>query len=46
MVFKNVGNSGDFGQHYKDVFKFLLLEIYLRIPNLEIKKEIKKIYKL
>ena len=46
MTFNNVGNSTSLGQHYKDIFKFLLLDIYLRIPNLKVKKEIKKIYKL
>lgn len=46
MTFSNVGNSTSSGQHFKDVFKFLLLDIYLRIPNLKVKQEIKEIYKL
>jgi hypothetical protein len=47
MHFSYVGNSeGNFHQHYKDVFKIFLMDMYLRIPNFEIRKKIKKIYKL
>ena len=47
MHFSYVGNSeGNFHQHYKDVFKIFLMDMYLRIPNFEIRKKIKDIYKL
>jgi|TARA_B100001964_G_C14206354_1_gene588333 hypothetical protein len=46
MFFSNVGNSTGNSQHYKDVFKIFLLDMYLRIPDFEIRKKIKEIYKL
>ena len=46
MFFSNVGNLENDTQHYKEVFKIFLNDMYLRIPNFEIRKKIKKIYKL
>ena len=46
MFFSNVGNLENDTQHYKEVFKIFLTDMYLRIPNFEIRKKIKKIYKL
>jgi len=46
MFFSNVGNLENDTQHYKDIFKIFLADMYLRIPNFEIRKKIKKIYKL
>ena len=46
MFFSNVGNLENDTQHYKEVFKIFLTDMYLRFPNFEIRKKIKKIYKL
>ena len=46
MIFSKVGNSESNSQHYKEIFKLFLLDMYLRIPNFEIIKKLKKIYKL
>ena len=46
MEIKNVGNSEKSSQHFKDVFKLILLDFYFRIPNFKIKKDLKKIYDL
>ena len=49
MEFKNVGNSGNSKikfQHYKDVIKFILSDIFLRIPDKNLKNLIKKNYKI
>ena len=46
MEIKNVGNSKKSIQHFKDVFKLILLDFYFRIPNFKIKKDLKKIYDL
>ncbi len=46
MEISNVGNSEESSQHFKDVFKLILLDFYFKIPNFEIKKDLKKIYKL
>lgn len=46
MFFSNVGNSENESQHYKEVFKIFLLDMYLRIPDFEIRKKLKEIYKL
>ena len=46
MEISNVGNSEESSQHFKEVFKFILLDFYLKIPNFKIKKDLKKIYKL
>tara|TARA_B100001250_G_scaffold276278_1_gene238730 strand:- start:1376 stop:2065 length:690 start_codon:yes stop_codon:yes gene_type:complete len=45
MFFSNVGNSSSNSQHFKEIFKIFLIDMYLRIPNFEIRKKIKKIYK-
>ena len=42
--FNNVGNKSDF-QHYKGVFKIILGDILLKIPDVNLKKLIKKTYK-
>ena len=44
MSFNKIGNKKDF-QHYKDVFKIILGDIFLKIPDINLKKLIKKIYK-
>lgn len=44
MEFQNVGNTLN-SQHFKEVFKLLLLDLYFRIPNQNIKAKLKKIYK-
>jgi len=46
MLFSKVGNSKSNSQHYKEIFKLFLFDMYLRIPNFEIIKKLKKIYKL
>ena len=46
MEINNVGNSEKSSQHFKEVFKFILLDFYFKIPNLKIKKDLRKIYKL
>ena len=40
MEISNVGNSEESSQHFKDVFKLILLDFYFKIPNFEIKKAI------
>ena len=45
LFFSNVGNSSG-SQHFKDVFKIILFDIYMRIPDFVIKKKLKKLYKL
>ena len=42
--FNNVGNKSSF-QHYKGVFKIILGDILLKIPDVNLKKLIKKTYK-
>jgi len=44
MSFNKIGNEKDF-QHYKDVFKIILGDIFLKIPDINLKKLIKKTYK-
>ena len=44
MSFNKIGNEKDF-QHYKDVFKIILGDIFLKIPNINLQKLIKKTYK-
>ena len=46
MEISNVGNSGESSQHFKEVFRLILLDFYFKIPNFKIKKDLKKIYKL
>ena len=43
MIFKKFGN--EFGyQHYKDIFKIILIDLVMRIPDQELRKIIKKHY--
>ncbi len=44
MSFNKIGNEKNF-QHYKDVFKIILGDILLKIPDINLKKLIKKTYK-
>ena len=44
MSFNKIGNRNDF-QHYKDVFKIILGDIFLKIPDINLQKLIKKTYK-
>ena len=44
MSFNKVGNKNEF-QHYKDVFKIILGDIFLKIPDINLQKLIKKTYK-
>ena len=32
MYFSNIGNGKSKNQHYKDLFQYLLKDLYLRIP--------------
>ena len=43
MKFKKFGNELGY-QHYKDVFKIILIDLVMRIPDQELKKNIKKYY--
>jgi len=45
LFFSNVGNTRS-SQHFKDVFKIILFDIYMRIPDFVIKKKLKQLYKL
>ena len=45
MTFKKIGNEKGY-QHYKDVLKFILFDIFATTNDLRIKKILKKIYKL
>lgn len=45
MTFKKIGNEQGY-QHYKDVLKFILFDIFATTNDLQIKKILKKIYKL
>ena len=45
MSFNKIGNEKDF-QHYKDVFKIILGDIFFKIPDINLQKLIKKTYKL
>ena len=44
MSFNRIGNKENF-QHYKDVFRIILGDIFLKIPNINLQKLIKKTYK-
>ena len=44
MDFINVGTSTNESLHFKKVFKIILSDIYMRIPNHEIKRKLKDIY--
>ncbi|MDC3396701.1 hypothetical protein OAX12_03325 [Candidatus Pelagibacter sp.] len=43
--FSNVGTSTDKSLHFKKIFEIILSDLYLRVPNFEIKKKLKDIYK-
>jgi len=44
MSFNKIGNEKDF-QHYKDVFKIIVGDIFLKVPDINLQKLIKKTYK-
>ena len=44
MSFNRIGNKKNF-QHYKDVFRIILGDIFLKIPDINLQKLIKKTYK-
>ena len=44
MSFNRIGNKENF-QHYKDVFRIILGDIFLKIPDINLQKLIKKTYK-
>ena len=44
MIFNKVGNKKNF-QHYKDIFGIILGDIFLKIPDVNLKNLIKKTYK-
>ena len=44
MNFNKIGNKSGF-QHYKDVFRIILGDIFLKIPDINLQKLIKKTYK-
>ena len=44
MSFNKIGNKKDL-QHYKDVFKIILGDIFLKIPSINLQNLIKKTYK-
>ena len=44
MSFNRMGNKKNF-QHYKDVFRIILGDIFLKIPDINLQKLIKKTYK-
>jgi hypothetical protein len=50
ITFSNVGNAGkeidNNFQHYKDVFRFILSDIFFKLPNYELRELIKKNYKI
>ena len=50
MKFKNVGNADKIGenksQHFKDIFKIILMDIYFKIPDQRLRELVKKNYKI
>ena len=50
MLFRNVGNDdpkdNKYSQHYKDILKLIMSDIYFRIPDLKLRKFIKEKYKI
>ena len=44
MTFYKIGNKNEY-QHYKDVFKIILGDFFLKIPDINLKKLIQKTYK-
>lgn len=45
MIFRKYGNEKKY-QHYKDVFRIIMSDFFLRIPDNELRKLIKKNYQL
>ena len=43
MMFSNFGNEKGY-QHYKDILKIILFDLYARTENGRIKETLKKIY--
>ena len=50
MKFQNVGNAHKIeehkSQHFKDIFKIILMDIYFKIPDQRLKELVKKNYKI
>ena len=50
MKFQNVGNANKIeehkSQHFKDIFKIILMDIYLKIPDQSLRDLVKKNYKI
>tara|TARA_B110000027_G_scaffold126946_1_gene145780 strand:- start:99 stop:644 length:546 start_codon:yes stop_codon:yes gene_type:complete len=46
MNFINVGTSTDKSLHFKKVFKIILSDIYLRVPDFKMRKKLEDIYKI
>ena len=46
MNFINVGTSTDKSLHFKKVFEIILSDIYLRVPDFEMRKKLEDIYKI
>ena len=50
ITFNNIGNArkekGDNFQHYKNVFRLILIDIFLKIPDYNLRKLIKENYKI
>ncbi len=50
MSFQNVGNANKNKvkniQHFKDTFKIILMDIYFKIPDQNLKELLKKNYKI
>ena len=50
MKFKNVGNADKIGenksQHFKDIFKIILMDIYFKIPDQSLRELVQKNYKI
>ena len=50
MLFQNIGNADSKqvkqSQHYKDVLKIIMGDIYFRIPDMRLRKFLKEKYKI
>ena len=46
MKLTNIGTSTEKSTHFKKFFELILTDLYLKIPNHDIKSEIKNIYKI
>ena len=44
MKFVNVGTSTSKSQHFKEIFKIFISNIYFKIPDFEVQKKLKDIY--